>query len=235
MTDRPARKLDAPPLGPGSDKHERPTVRPLAKIHSFMRETSAPESDSERGFPAAPITQRRLKGSEEEWPCTEPARIVTIDSSARPSKTHHTIDDPIAEMRERFSFRDYEGALALADCILAEWPDHALAREFRANCCAALEDVYAFRLGETAASHPMSDRERKLTAAIYAQLSGVVDQVRRNGKLPPRMTAARGAEIGLRVLVQERGLDIELSENERLVFDAITASGDAPAGCAVLL
>jgi hypothetical protein len=50
-------------------------------------------------------------------------------------------------MRERFSFRDYEGALAMADIILGEWPDHALAREFRANCCAALEDVYAFRLG----------------------------------------------------------------------------------------
>jgi hypothetical protein len=81
----------------------------------------------------------------------------------------------------------------------------------------------------------MSDRERKLTAAIYAQLSGVVDHVRRNGKLPPRMSTARGAEIGLRVLIQDRGIDIELSENERLVFDAIAALGDAPAGCAVLL
>jgi hypothetical protein len=93
----------------------------------------------------------------------------------------------------------------------------------------------AWALGETAASHPMSDRERKLTAAIYAQVPGVVDHVRRTGKLPPRMTAARGAEIGLRVLVQERSLDIELSENERLVFDAITASADVPAGCAVVL
>jgi hypothetical protein len=50
-------------------------------------------------------------------------------------------------MRECFAFGDYEGALAKADIILAAWPDHALAREFRANCCAALEDVYAFRLG----------------------------------------------------------------------------------------
>lgn len=81
----------------------------------------------------------------------------------------------------------------------------------------------------------MSDRERKLTAAIYAQLPGVLEHVRRNGKLPPRMKTAGGAEIGLRVLVQERGIDIELSENERLVFDAITAPGDVPAGCAVLL
>jgi IclR-like helix-turn-helix domain-containing protein len=144
MTDRPARNLDAPPLGPGSDKHERPTVRPLVKIQSFMRETSAPESDSERGFPAAPITQRRLKGSQEDGRCTEPARMVPVDSSA---SNYDTIDDPIAEMRERFSLRDYEGALALADRILTAWPDHALASEFRATCCAALEDVYAFRLG----------------------------------------------------------------------------------------
>jgi hypothetical protein len=50
-------------------------------------------------------------------------------------------------MRERFSLRDYEGALALADRIVTARPDHALAREFRTNCCAALEDVYAFRLG----------------------------------------------------------------------------------------
>jgi hypothetical protein len=145
MTDRPARNVDAPQIGPGSDKHERPTVRPPAKIQSFMRETSA--RDSEPSIPAAPISQRRLKTSETEDACTEPARMVTVESSAPPSKTHDTIDDPIAEMRERFSFRDYEGALALADRILAAWPDHALARELRANCCAALEDVYAFRLG----------------------------------------------------------------------------------------
>jgi hypothetical protein len=93
----------------------------------------------------------------------------------------------------------------------------------------------AWALGKTAASRSMSDRERKLTAAIYAQLPGVVDHVRRSGKLPPRMKAAGGAEIGLRVLVQERGIDIELTENERLVFEAIKACGDVPAGCAVLL
>jgi hypothetical protein len=49
------------------------------------------------------------------------------------------------------------------------------------------------------------------------------------------LKAADGAEIGLRVLVQERGIDIELSENERLVFDALMASAETPAGCAVLL
>jgi hypothetical protein len=66
---------------------------------------------------------------------------------ARPNETHGAIDDPIGEMRERFSFRDYEAALALVDHVLAAQPDHAVAREFRANCCAALEDVYVFRLG----------------------------------------------------------------------------------------
>ena len=73
--------------------------------------------------------------------------MVAIDPAARPSKTQRTIDDPIAEMRDCNSSGDYEGALAMADLILAARPDNLLAHEFRANCCAALEDVYAFRLG----------------------------------------------------------------------------------------
>jgi hypothetical protein len=53
----------------------------------------------------------------------------------------------------------------------------------------------AWALRETAASHPMADRERKLTAVIYAQLPGVVDQVRRKGRVPPRMNPAGGVDI----------------------------------------
>ncbi len=94
--------------------------------------------------------------------------------------------------------------------------------------------VPAWALGRTAADHTMSERERKLTAAMYVQLPGVLEHVRKEGRLPPQMKPAGGAEIGLRILVQRRGLDIELSESERAVFDAIGASG-VPAGCVVLL
>jgi len=84
----------------------------------------------------------------------------------------------------------------------------------------------AWALGETAASHPMSDRERQLTAGIYAQVPGGVDHARRNGKLPPGMTAARGAEIGLRARVHERGIDSELSEKERSCSTRSRRRGD---------
>ena len=90
-------------------------------------------------------------------------------------------------------------------------------------------------IGPTAAKREMSERERKLTAAIYAQLTGVVEHVRRLGTLPEGMKTARGAEFGLRLLVTRRGLDIELTEDERLVADALAASGTVPAGCAALL
>jgi len=81
----------------------------------------------------------------------------------------------------------------------------------------------------------MSDRERRLTAAVYAQLPGVVEHVRETGRLPEQIGAMGGFDIGLRVLVARRGIDIELSERERLVLDAITLAGAVPFGCAALL
>ena len=91
------------------------------------------------------------------------------------------------------------------------------------------------RSGERPRSTPLSERERKLTAAIYAQLPGVFDHVRQHGRLPANMGPAGGAETGLRVLVQRRGIDIELTESERLVYDVLGLRGEVPAGCAVLL
>jgi hypothetical protein len=56
-------------------------------------------------------------------------------------------DDPVEEMRESFSLGDYARALTIADRIMSTQPNHPIARTFRADGCAALEDVYAFRLG----------------------------------------------------------------------------------------
>ncbi len=80
----------------------------------------------------------------------------------------------------------------------------------------------------------MSDRERRLTAAIYAQLPAVLEHVRREGRLP-RHVPGGGREIGLRLLVQRRGLDLDLSEPEREVFEAIARDGVAPPERAVIL
>jgi hypothetical protein len=91
--------------------------------------------------------------------------------------------------------------------------------------------IPVWAIGET---RPMTHRERKLTAAIYAQLPGVLEHVRREGRLPARIGGG-GREIGLRVLVQRRGIDIELTETEREVFDAIRGGGDAAEGWAVVI
>jgi hypothetical protein len=93
--------------------------------------------------------------------------------------------------------------------------------------------IAVWALGETRA---MSDRERRLTAAVYAQIPGVLDHVREQGRVPrSRWLPGGGPEAKLRSLVQRRGLDLELSEAERMVYGAIGAEGDAPAGRAVLI
>ncbi len=70
-----------------------------------------------------------------------------IGESSPPEITERTIDDPVAEMRERFSLGDYTGALEMSELILAEDPDHVDATECGENCRTVLENMYAARLG----------------------------------------------------------------------------------------
>jgi len=77
-------------------------------------------------------------------------------------------------------------------------------------------------------------RERKLTTALFTHLPGVLESVRATGRLPPSFRSPGGGEIGLRILIERRGVDIELTEDERLVFDAIEIY-DGPIGGAILI
>jgi len=91
-------------------------------------------------------------------PATAPPRSVTptsieaavlsaINSSPGPEITERTIEDPGAEMRERFSLGDYTGALEMAELLLAEDPANLEAAECGENCRTVLEGMYAARLG----------------------------------------------------------------------------------------
>jgi hypothetical protein len=91
--------------------------------------------------------------------------------------------------------------------------------------------VPAWALGET---RPMSDRERRLTAAVYARVPGVVEHVRSCGRIPDFVPSS-GHELGLRMVIARRGIDIELSDAEHEVLDALDTHGDAPAGRAALI
>ena len=64
-----------------------------------------------------------------------------------PEITERTIEDPAAEMRERFSLGDYTGALEMADLLLTEDPGHLEAAECGENCRTVLEGMFAARLG----------------------------------------------------------------------------------------
>jgi hypothetical protein len=61
--------------------------------------------------------------------------------------TERAIEDPAAEMRERFSLGDYTGALEMAELILAEDPSSLEAAEFGENCRRVLEKMFAAKLG----------------------------------------------------------------------------------------
>ena len=92
-----------------------------------------------------PIERAGLPG--EPAASFEPEFLDVAGDSAPPEITERTIENPVAEMRERFSLGDYTGALEMAELILAAEPDHADAAECGENCRSVLENMYAARLG----------------------------------------------------------------------------------------
>ena len=79
-----------------------------------------------------------------------------------------------------------------------------------------------------------SKRELKLTAALYAQIKGVLEHVKATGELPRKIWQG-GADIGMRLLIKRRGTDIKLTAEEQLVYKAIVKSGRLPAGRVLLI
>jgi hypothetical protein len=77
----------------------------------------------------------------------EAAVLGALGTQPPPEITERTIEDPAAEMRERFSLGDYTGALEMAELILAEEPGNVEAAECGENCRTVLEGMFAARLG----------------------------------------------------------------------------------------
>ncbi len=76
----------------------------------------------------------------------EAAVLGAIAGTGGPEITERTIDDPVAEMTERFSLGDYTGALEMSELILAEDPGNLEAAECGENCRGVLESMYAAKL-----------------------------------------------------------------------------------------
>ena len=80
-------------------------------------------------------------------PSSIEAAVLGAIGNAGPEIIERTIEDPIAEMRERFSLGDYTGALEIAELMLAEDPDDTAAAQCAESCRGVLESMYAARLG----------------------------------------------------------------------------------------
>jgi hypothetical protein len=76
----------------------------------------------------------------------EAAVLGAIATAPGPEISERTIDDPVAEMCERFALGDYTGALEMAELILAEDPANLEAAECGENSRTVLESMYVARL-----------------------------------------------------------------------------------------
>jgi hypothetical protein len=80
----------------------------------------------------------------------------------------------------------------------------------------------------------ISEKELKLTAALYASRSDVVKTLRETGKLPETIPIG-GFSIAANIVVRERGEDITLTEDEQLVYDALLREKRLPGGSVILI
>jgi hypothetical protein len=121
-----------------SDSPKRTITSSVLSIANARAPSSpnVPKVEAEQGPP------RKLSPSS-----IEAAVLGAIGGSAPPEITERTIEDPVAEMRERFSLGDYTGALEMSELILADWPDHPEALEVGENSRRVLENMFAARLG----------------------------------------------------------------------------------------
>jgi hypothetical protein len=134
--------------GAPSNKGRRAPSVPNALSMANARAPSAP------GMPSALSMANARAPSAPEVPAARRPSASNIEAavlgaigSAGPDIVERTIDDPIAEMRERFSLGDYTGALEIAELMLAEDPDDAEADRCAASCRGVLESMFAARLG----------------------------------------------------------------------------------------
>jgi hypothetical protein len=147
----------APDFDPGEPRSQQITVTDeaeleAARVASTLRsEPPTPSRPSALQFadaraPSSPAVQA-APGRSLSPTSIEAAVLGAIGSSPPPEITERTIEDPVAEMRERFSLGDYTGALEMAELILAEEPGNLEAAECGENCRSVLEGMFAARLG----------------------------------------------------------------------------------------
>ncbi|WP_299430000.1 hypothetical protein [uncultured Meiothermus sp.] len=79
----------------------------------------------------------------------------------------------------------------------------------------------------------ISDPELRLTAIVYAKL-GAVPYLKERGRLPDKIGGPWNL-IPMRLAIEERGTNPELTDDEQLVYEAILREGRLPGGSVILL
>jgi hypothetical protein len=128
---------------------ERARVQSSARSEPPRRLSGSVLSIADARAPSSPSTPPQVAVGERSLSPSsiEAAVLGAISAPSAPEITERTIEDPVAEMRERFSLGDYTGALEMSELILAEEPGNLEAAECGENCRTVLENMYAARLG----------------------------------------------------------------------------------------
>ncbi|WP_394820858.1 hypothetical protein [Pendulispora albinea] len=122
---------------------ERPTPTSNASVLSLANAHVAAALADDEGYEAherdrtdhaAPAAAMPKRGPS---PSTPDVQDVQVSHPA----------DVVGEMRDRFSLGDYTGALAAAEALLVDFPEHTEARRCADNCRSVLEQMYAARIG----------------------------------------------------------------------------------------
>jgi hypothetical protein len=79
----------------------------------------------------------------------------------------------------------------------------------------------------------LSDRELRLTAVVYVQL-GILPHLKRTGRLPDTIGGFWNC-IPMRLVIEERGTDLVLTDDEQLVYEAIIREGRLSGGAVRLI
>jgi len=77
-------------------------------------------------------------------------------------------------------------------------------------------------------------RSLKLTAAVYATRRELVAYVRENGRLPDKISPG-GFPVAFKKIIEWRGTNIKLSENERMIYETILRENRTPGGMVKLV
>jgi hypothetical protein len=159
-TQRPPPGAVGPDFGPVEPRPQQITITDEAALEAARVAStsgseapgpgrSGPLSIADARVPSSPQVPAATLAARSPSPTSiEAAVLSAIRTPAPPPEiTERTIEDPNAEMRERFSLGDYSGALEMAELILAEEPGNLEAAECGENCRTVLENMFTARLG----------------------------------------------------------------------------------------